>query len=144
MGRLVQQSAAARTHRQHPASRSRRALLRNAERAGYRGVTQTKRPPENPERFNLFMTAAYELGWVIDDLKWIEWKETLEGRRLMGNATAIAGADPQQLRKVLTTYLRADRFNEGALLNAFRSGVMTRLVHRAAELSASRTRIEQV
>ncbi len=93
---------------------------------------------------HFFMTAAYELGWVIDDLKWIEWKEALEGRRLMGNATAIAGTDPQQLRKALTTYLRAERFNEGALLNAFRSGVATRLVHRAAELSASRTRIDQV
>src|SRR5580704_2547328 len=51
MGRLVQQSPAAGTHRQHPAGRSRGALLRHAGSTSYGGVTQTKQPPENPGRF---------------------------------------------------------------------------------------------
>jgi len=38
-------------HRQHPARRSRGALLRHARRASLGGVTQTKRPPANPARF---------------------------------------------------------------------------------------------
>ncbi len=52
MGRLVQQSPAAGAQRQHPAGRSRGMLLRHARRVGHGGVTQTKRPPANPARFN--------------------------------------------------------------------------------------------
>jgi hypothetical protein len=51
VGGLVQQSPAAGAHRQHPAGRSRGTLLRHARRASHGGVTQTKRPPENPARF---------------------------------------------------------------------------------------------
>src|ERR1700729_3421344 len=51
IGRPVQQSLAAGTHRQHPAGRSRGALLRHAERASHGRVTQTKQPSINPERF---------------------------------------------------------------------------------------------
>jgi len=52
MGGLVQQSPAAGVHRQHPAGRSRGALLRYAERASRGRVTQTKRPPAKPVRFS--------------------------------------------------------------------------------------------
>ena len=53
MGGLVQQSPAAGAHRQHPAGRSRGALLRHAGRASHGRVTQTKQPPENPGRFTV-------------------------------------------------------------------------------------------
>src|SRR5262245_49158845 len=52
MGGLVQQPAAPGAHRQHPAGRSRGALLRHTGKASHGGVTQTKRPPANPGRFN--------------------------------------------------------------------------------------------
>src|SRR5262245_37369026 len=51
MGGLVQQPAAPGAHRQHPAGRSRGALLRHTGKASHGGVTQTKRPPANPGRF---------------------------------------------------------------------------------------------
>jgi hypothetical protein len=38
-------------YRQHPAGRSRGALLRHTGKASHGGVTQTKRPPANPGRF---------------------------------------------------------------------------------------------
>ena len=47
------QLPAAGAHRQHPAGRSRGALLRHAERDSHGRVTQTKRPPANPVRFRL-------------------------------------------------------------------------------------------
>src|SRR5258708_33033184 len=53
MGGLVQQPAAPGAHRQHPAGRSRRTLLRYAGTASHGGVTQTKRPAANPERFRM-------------------------------------------------------------------------------------------
>ncbi len=52
MGRLVQQSPAPRANRQHPAGRSRETLPCHAGRHRRGRVTQTKSPPENPERFN--------------------------------------------------------------------------------------------
>src|SRR5512132_3936151 len=58
MGGLVQQPAAPGAHRQHPAGRSRGALLRNARRAADSGVTQTKWPPANPGRFSLELGQA--------------------------------------------------------------------------------------
>jgi hypothetical protein len=58
MGRLVQQSPADGAHRQHPAGRGRGALLRHARRAQTGGVTQTKKPPANPGRFNSCAEAA--------------------------------------------------------------------------------------
>src|SRR5207245_1446946 len=51
MGGLVQQPAALGAHRQHPAGRSRGTLLRHAGTTCHGGVTQTKWPPANPERF---------------------------------------------------------------------------------------------
>ncbi len=53
VGGPVQQSPAAGAHRQHPASRSREALLCHDGPTRHRGVTQTKRPPANPGRFKL-------------------------------------------------------------------------------------------
>jgi putative transposase len=60
MGRLVQQQAAARTHRERTASRSRKAILRDAERNSRRRITQTKRPPAIPGRFRYgsFLTTS--------------------------------------------------------------------------------------
>ncbi len=51
MGKLVQSAAAAGAYRQHPAGRSRGALLRHAATTSHGGPTQTKWPPENPGRF---------------------------------------------------------------------------------------------
>ena len=53
MGRMVQPSAAARTHWQHPTRRSRGALLCDDRTIGYGRVNQTKQPPANPARFIL-------------------------------------------------------------------------------------------
>ena len=48
-------------HRQHPAGRSRGALLCHAGRASHGRVTQTKRPPENPGRFKATLSATHTL-----------------------------------------------------------------------------------
>src|SRR5262245_1736566 len=52
MGRLVQQSQAARTDRQHPPGGSRSQLLCSPRGTGYGRVTQTRSPPRFPGRFN--------------------------------------------------------------------------------------------
>src|SRR5690606_20101640 len=52
MGRLVQQPPPARTHRQHPAGRSRGKLLCSHRGPRYGRLTQAKWPPAIPGRFN--------------------------------------------------------------------------------------------
>ena len=80
-----------------------------------------------------FLRTAYALGWVRM-FQWAEWKDTPEGRGLMESHDRIAEATPDQLEKLLTVYIRGDRFNEGLLNSAFESGHLTAIVKRAEAL----------
>lgn len=85
-----------------------------------------------------FVQVAYDLGWVgMFTFQWSEWKDRPEGKALMENPDRIAAATPDQLAKLLTVYIRGDRFNEGLLNSAFESGVLTAIVKRAEALLQS-------
>ena len=53
---------------------------------------------------------------------------------LQDDARALAQATPEQLARLLTVCVREDRFCEGALESAFESGLLTRILERAAVL----------
>lgn len=80
-----------------------------------------------------FYKAVYRLGWVTQ-FQWSEWMQTPEGRELTGSPSRIAEATPDQLAKVITAYVRGDRFTEGLLCSAFESGLLTAIVRRAEAL----------
>ncbi|MFN7917883.1 MAG: DUF6508 domain-containing protein [Vicinamibacterales bacterium] len=82
-----------------------------------------------------FVEAAYEHGWVRSGFKWGEWQQTDEAIQLLRDPEAISSADAEQLARVLTVVIRRDRFNEGSLIYDFRSGLITRIVRRAAVLA---------
>jgi hypothetical protein len=65
---------------------------------------------------------------------WSAWMKTPEARELIDHPKRVATATPAQLAKLLTLYIRADRFNEGFLNSAFESGVLTAIVLRAEAL----------
>ena len=46
-------------------------------------------------------------------------------------------ATPEQLARVLTVVVRAERFNEGAMAGAVQSGLLPRLLRRAAALASA-------
>lgn len=81
-----------------------------------------------------FVDAAYKHGWVLRDFDWVTWKDTKAARALWEDAATVAGASPRELAQMLTVVIRQDRFVEGALLGAFESGLMLRIVRRASEL----------
>lgn len=58
------------------------------------------------------------------------------GRRisLRDDQAPLARATPEQLARFLTVVIRQDRFVEGALLTAFESGLILRIVRRAAAI----------
>lgn len=82
-----------------------------------------------------FVEAAYEFGWVRGDVDWIEWKGTPGATALRDDRSAVAGATPDQLAKLLTVVIREDRFVEGALNSAYASGLLTAIIQRAATLA---------
>ena len=83
-----------------------------------------------------FVKAAYEHGWVMPDFDWPAWVLSAEARSLRDDETVLSIATPEQLAQLLTICIRQDRFVEGALMVAFDSGLMLRIVERAAALVA--------
>ena len=77
-----------------------------------------------------FMHDAAKLMLVFD---WPEWKE--QARLYIDDPQQLAQADLLTLRKLLTTHLRLDRFNEGHLLQMHENGHLVALLQRLAEIS---------
>jgi hypothetical protein len=82
------------------------------------------------ETGSAFVKAAYDNAWVTQ-FDWMEWIGTPEAKRLLDDEEALATASPTHLEHLLTALIRQDRFVEGALGDAFQSGVLTRILRRA-------------
>ncbi len=78
------------------------------------------------------VAAAHADGWVLTDFDWPGWHGTAEAQALRNDPSR---ATPRQLAQLLTVVIRQDRFVEGALLDAFESGLMLRILRRAAALA---------
>jgi hypothetical protein len=87
-----------------------------------------------------FVSEMYELGWVYD-FDWMTWLGTPEGQRLSAAPDAIVGADPDQLAKLLTAIVRSERFGDGQLEGALKSGLLLAIARRAAALTTSDDRL---
>lgn len=72
--------------------------------------------------------------WLQVGFDWSNWARTEEGKGLMEDPTALARATPEQIARVLTLLIRANRFNEGQLEWAWRSGLFQRILDRVAAL----------
>lgn len=79
-----------------------------------------------------FIEAAYASGWVLADFDWPEWAQSSHAMRLRDDPDSIFQADARDLFRLLTMYIRQDKFVEGALLEAFDTGLIKRIVRRAA------------
>lgn len=86
------------------------------------------------ETASRFIQAAYDFGWVRGDFSWTKWMQTPEAINLRDDPGAILQATSDQLAKLLTVIIRQDRFVEGELLSTFASGMLMRIVERAAAL----------
>lgn len=82
-----------------------------------------------------FEQVAYAEGWVLD-FDWSEWQQSAEAHWLYYYRDALDAATPEQLARLLTLFIRQDRFIEGGLLGDFESGHILAIVRRAAALLA--------
>lgn len=81
-----------------------------------------------------FVQAAYDHGWVLRGFDWPKWAQSREAETLRDDEATLASATSEQLARLLTVVIRQDRFVEGALLDAFESGLILRIVRRAAAI----------
>lgn len=79
-----------------------------------------------------FLDAAQRM--VIRGFDWPTWAHGPEGQRFARDPAAIATADTETLRKLLTAFIRQERFCEGSLASACASGHLAAIARRAREL----------
>jgi hypothetical protein len=80
-----------------------------------------------------FVSEMYELGWVYD-FDWMTWLGTAEGQALSAAPETVAAADGEDLAKLLTAIVRSERFGDGQLEGALKSGLLLAIARRAGEL----------
>jgi hypothetical protein len=73
---------------------------------------------------------------MITAFDWPAWATGPEGRALLGDPEAVASASADDLRRLLTVYVRSERFGDGTLESAFRSGMLAAIIRRAGVLAA--------
>lgn len=78
-------------------------------------------------------------GWVSPEVDWMTWAATEEAQRLHHDRTALAGAAVEDLQRLLTAVVRADRFSEGTIADAVESGLLTAIAARAATIAREGT-----
>lgn len=84
-----------------------------------------------------FYDMAYAAGWVTCR-DWPTWSQSAEGECLLHDRDALANADEEQLAKLLTTIVRSERFCDGAMAQAFDSGLLLAITQRAEVLLRKR------
>ena len=86
------------------------------------------------EDASAFVQAAYDFGWVLTQLHWMDWQHSEEAKNFCSDNSALAQASPEQLARLLTVCIRQDRFSEGALKSSFELGLLIRILTRAAAI----------
>ncbi len=83
-----------------------------------------------------FETMTYDVGWV-QDFDWMEWSRGSEAKMLLRGQASLAHATADQIANVITSIVRSDRFNEGAIAGYFKEGMLLALAERAEVLLAA-------
>lgn len=83
-----------------------------------------------------FIQSLNAAKWV-QPFDWMAWLSTPEGRRLMSDPSEVEDASTEQLTRLVTALVRQDRFAEGALAEAYESGMLAAIARRAEELAAN-------
>ncbi len=82
-----------------------------------------------------FIKTCYECDLILPDFDWGTWKGTAEALELRDNPDAMARATPDQIAKLLTVLVRLERFCDGSLAGAFKSGLLVAILRRAMALA---------
>ena len=81
-----------------------------------------------------FIEAATK-NWSLPGFAWDKWRASDEGKSLLSSTAAIAGATPEQVQKMLTTMVRAERFSDGYVKGAIEKGWVQAVLERIEVLA---------
>ncbi|MEW5825915.1 MAG: DUF6508 domain-containing protein [Candidatus Bipolaricaulota bacterium] len=81
-----------------------------------------------------FVDALRAIGWVTPAFDAAAWSRTPEAQALVGDEEALARATPEQLARLVAALVLRDSHDMGTLADAFESGLLLRIVRRAATL----------
>lgn len=81
-----------------------------------------------------FVDIAYRMGWVNPDFNWPKWYTSPRAVALLNDNTAVKDASCDDLVRITTTIIRADRFAEGTMRSAYLTGLVERIGLRAADM----------
>lgn len=77
------------------------------------------------EKTDEFVSACYDLGF-IENFDWMAWSR--DKSDLVNSGIGIESLDLEDIRKLLTTHIRGDRFHDGHLLETLRSNTITKIL----------------
>ena len=86
-----------------------------------------------------FIQTCYDDRWVTPSVDWPTWIGTSEATDLRDNPDVLARATSEQLAKLLTVLIRQERFCDGAMSEAFDSGLLRGILRRAKALAVGDT-----
>jgi hypothetical protein len=89
---------------------------------------------EQNEVARRFVSEMYQLGFV-HEFDWMTWLGTPEGERFRTGPEAVATADADDLARLLTAIIRGERFSDGELAGALKSGILPAIARRAGDLA---------
>jgi hypothetical protein len=85
-----------------------------------------------------FVQAAYDSGLVLTGFDAPRWAQSAEAEKLKRDESELARATAGQLARLLIACIRQDRFVEGSLMSDFQSGLILRILQRAAAILADK------
>ncbi|MBK9248771.1 MAG: hypothetical protein IPM69_11805 [Ignavibacteria bacterium] len=80
---------------------------------------------ESSEVVSRFIKLVYEMH-IVFSFNWMEWEQGNE--ILRNNAQNYDSLDSLTLCKLITTIVRADRFNDGYLIRCFEEGIVQKIL----------------
>jgi hypothetical protein len=98
------------------------------ERDGEVVASPTFRPSEEMSRF---VQTAYDGGWVVP-FDWPKWEKN--STKYIEKPEALNDADLNELRRLLTTHVRKDRFCEGHLAEMVECGHIEAILKRLRDI----------
>lgn len=79
---------------------------------------------EPSELADAFVKMSYDTNCILAGFDWLEWLKSDEASSLLKDHSAVTEAGPEQLQKLVTAFVRSDRFCEGTVLQAFSDGTL--------------------
>jgi hypothetical protein len=86
------------------------------------------------DRLDAFVADMYRVE-MVRPVDWMQWVATPRAQELLDDPGAFAGATADEVSRILTSVIRAERFGDGSIEGAFQKGIVQAAARRARALT---------